>query len=208
MGRGSPRRGSRRKRLKITVHTKTHNTKSRCTNPSNTNTKPPKISVPSFRQILVCNLTNVSTSNNRNQQGLRHYTVHPVAVDYIHCCSHEQRTISTTILDLIPNMKIFSKKSSSHRDKYAASEGLGGLKEDAFSNVPSAATLFSHIVLRIVEQTSAQISFVESTQIYHDFFSPYHFIFSLFTKHMLRVRWKTRHPKMRRDGANIAVTTG
>ena len=38
-------------------HIKTHNTKSRCGNPSNTFTKPPKFSVPSFRQIFVWNLT-------------------------------------------------------------------------------------------------------------------------------------------------------
>ena len=40
-------------------HIKTHNTKSRCGNPSNTYTKPPKFSVLSFRQVLVCNLTMV-----------------------------------------------------------------------------------------------------------------------------------------------------
>ena len=39
-------------------HIKTHNTKFRCYgNPSNTCTKPPKLSVPSFRRILVRNLT-------------------------------------------------------------------------------------------------------------------------------------------------------
>ena len=88
-GRGSPRRGSRKRdrwgvvalgvvagkerrwgvvalgavagkeRLKLTKHIKTHNTKFRGRNPSNTYTKPPKFSVPSFRRILVCNLTMV-----------------------------------------------------------------------------------------------------------------------------------------------------
>ena len=56
--RGSPRRGSRKKEtLKLIEHIKTHNTKSRCRNPSNTYAKPPKFSVPSFRRIFVCNLT-------------------------------------------------------------------------------------------------------------------------------------------------------
>ena len=45
--------------MKLIGHIKTHNTKSRCGNPSNTYTKPPKFSVPSFRRILVCNLTMV-----------------------------------------------------------------------------------------------------------------------------------------------------
>ena len=40
-------------------HKKNHNTKSHCGNPSNTYTKPPKFSVPSFRRILVSNLTMV-----------------------------------------------------------------------------------------------------------------------------------------------------
>ena len=45
--------------LKLIVHIITHNTKSRRRNPSNTYTKPPKFSVPSFRRVLVCNLTMV-----------------------------------------------------------------------------------------------------------------------------------------------------
>ena len=45
--------------MKLIGHIKTHNTKSRCGNPSNTYTKPPKFSVLSFRRILVWNLTMV-----------------------------------------------------------------------------------------------------------------------------------------------------
>ena len=39
-------------RLKLIEHIKTHNTKSRRGNPSNTYTKPPKFSVPSFDGFL------------------------------------------------------------------------------------------------------------------------------------------------------------
>ena len=73
MGRGSPRRGSRKRekrhkieseqthnRMILIGHIKTHNTKSRCGNPSNTFTKHPKVPVPwSFRRFHVCNLTMV-----------------------------------------------------------------------------------------------------------------------------------------------------
>ena len=60
VGCGSPQRGSQKRGpLKLVEHIKTHNTKSRCRNPSNTYKKPPKFSVLSFRRVLVCNLTMV-----------------------------------------------------------------------------------------------------------------------------------------------------
>ena len=72
VGRGSPRRGSRKKRdrwgvvalgvvagkeTEISRAHKNPHKKYRCRNPSNTYTKLPKFSVPSFRRVHVCNRT-------------------------------------------------------------------------------------------------------------------------------------------------------
>ena len=96
VGRGSPRRGSRQKRdrwgvvaLGVVAGKETEINRAH-KNPqhkiplykSNTKAKPPKFSVPSFRRILVCNLTMVRGRLTAEQSYVLETTTRAAAVDH------------------------------------------------------------------------------------------------------------------------------